>query len=210
MFRLLTLLVPVLLLAEGIEPRPTAAAYPVHSQAGKLGLGAEFMVHSFMAGGQTYVARDYLVVEVGAFPGEAITLNAGQFILRVNGKKQALLAQTPGMVVNSIQNPDWSQRPQMEATAGMGNTGVILGRPVPTSRFPDDPNGRTRPRPGQDPAKEVEPEKALEQMVPGVALPEGPRDKPIAGYLFFAYQGKVKTVELRYEGPAGSVVMKLR
>ena len=66
--------------AQGTEPKPKPEDYPVHGQArveGKtVGIGAEFMVHSFSRGEESYIASDFLVVEVALFPprGEGIIM----------------------------------------------------------------------------------------------------------------------------------------
>ena len=51
-------------------------------------IGAEYMVHSFSGDGQTFLAPDYLVVEVALFPpkGANVTAGCGQFTLRIDGK----------------------------------------------------------------------------------------------------------------------------
>jgi hypothetical protein len=51
------------------------------------------------------------------------------------------------------------------------------------------------------------------EQVEKAALPSGDVVPPISGALFFAYQGKpesIKSVELRYDGPAGKATLKLR
>ena len=62
--------------AQGTEPKPKAEDYDVHGQSKNVSLGAEFMVHSFSGQGQTFIAGDYLVVEVALYPpkGEPIQL----------------------------------------------------------------------------------------------------------------------------------------
>ena len=209
--------------AAGVEPRSDAAEYPVHAKVESLAIGAEYLVHSVSGQGQTYVAPDYLVVEVAVFPlkpGE-FTLSAGNFSLRINGKKIPLLPQTPGIVAASLKYPDWEDRPRVEAGAGIGDAGVILGRPQPVERFPGDTRpGRARlPAPPRAPTQEdpsglgnSRPVSA-EEVVVESALPEGEFRGPVAGCLYFAYKGKTKSIrslELLYSGPAGPAALRLR
>ena len=51
-----------------------------------------------------------------------------------------------------------------------------------------------------------------DEALPLVALPNGPATKPVAGYIFFHYRGKtksIKSLDLVYEGKQGSVTLKL-
>ena len=55
-------------------------------------------------------------------------------------------------------------------------------------------------------------QRAMEQKVQKVALPEGDRPLPQAGLVFFSYHGKEKgihSVELTYSGPAGKALLRL-
>ena len=142
--------------AGGTEPKKTAEEYDVHAQLKDVALGAEYMVHSYSGQGQMYIAADFLVVEVALYPSKDTTLtppkyrslkvDPGAFTLRVNGKKALLLPVSVGTVAATLQNSEWQNRPYLEAGGGMGNTGVILGRPNPTNVPGGQPQGRL-PRP---------------------------------------------------------------
>lgn len=210
------LLAPLLLQAQGTEPKAAPGDYPARATLDKLAIGAEYLVHSFFGHGQTFFTSDYLVVEVALFPArdETLTVSQGQFTLRINGKKQPILPQAPGFVAASLKYPDWVRRPTLEAAAGTGNAGVILGRPERVERFPGDPRPRqTRlPQPPRTPEAEKEPPVSADQVVSETALPEREARGPISGYLYFAYKGKTKSIrslELIYAGPAGTAVLKL-
>ena len=44
------------------------------------------------------------------------------------------------------------------------------------------------------------------------ALPEGETKQPIAGFLYFTHKGKtsgLKSIELVYQGPSGTAVLRL-
>lgn len=216
---LLASLVAVALHADGTVPKSSAAGYPAHAQLKSLSIGAEYQVHSFSGPGGTFIARDYLVVEVALYPptGAELAVAQSHFRLRLNGKTR--FPQAPQFVAASLKYPDWEYRPRMEAGAGAGNSGVILGRPVPAERFPGDPTSTRRlPNPPRAPdpndragIDKEEPVRA-DEVVIASALPEIPAAKPVSGYLYFAYKGKtrpIKSLELIYDGPAGTVTLPL-
>lgn len=219
MLRLLLLAGVVLSAAD----REKASDWPVHASAGKAEIGAEYMVHSVIHSGETVFVRDYLAIEVALFPakGQRLDISQGQFALRMNGKKTAMLAQTAGMVAASVKYEDWEQHKQLEATAGVGDASVILGRPRTSARFPGDPT-QTRdrlPQPPKAPAPEdrsgvgKQEKLSAEEIITRAALPEGETEKPARGYLYFAYKGntsKIKKLELSYAGSAGTVVLPLK
>ena len=219
---LVALLLASVLAAEGTDPKSRATDYPRHATAGRLEIGAEYMVHSFSGGGQTFIAKDYLVVEVALYApaGERIEISHGQFNLRVNGRKQLLQPQAPAFVAASLKYSDWEYQRSTEVYAGTGNTGVILGRPQPNERFPGDPTPRQGrlPRPPQAPPAEERsgidrpPPAKADEVVVEAALPEGDLKPPQSGYLYFAWKGKttaIRSVELIYTGPRGSASLKL-
>src|SRR5450755_1453759 len=99
------LCLPGLVLGQGTEPKRKPDDYDVHAQARGAVVGAEFMVHSFSRGEQSYVAQDYLVVEVALFPpkGETLAVQNGNFQLSINGRKQLLQPQPVTMVAADLQ-----------------------------------------------------------------------------------------------------------
>lgn len=215
---LLVLIAAAPALAEGTTPRKKAADYPVREKLETLEIGAEYLVHSFSGHNQTFVTSDYLVVEVALYPagGERPLVASGQFTLRINGKKSALLPQAPGMAAASLKYPDWENRPSLTAAAGP----VIIGRPAPVERFPGDPRpGQTRlpappraPEPENPSGMERESPVRAEELVVECALPEGIAKGPVSGYLYFPHKGKVSSIrslELIYTGTAGNTTLKL-
>src|ERR1700733_2450745 len=81
----------------GTTPKPRAEDYPRHAAAEGLSIGADYTIHSFSGGREMFIAQDYLVVEVALFPekGKTLAVNARQFTLRLNHKKDALAPQAP-------------------------------------------------------------------------------------------------------------------
>jgi hypothetical protein len=219
-------MIGLLLLCAGIlaaEDRPTAADWPVHVELEKAEFGAEYMVHSVTRDEDFFVVRNYLVVDIGIYPRkpERLEVSHQHFLLRVNGKKNPIFPQSPGMVAAGMKYDDWEYRPNLEASAGTGDKGVILGRERTTERFPGDPRPRQQrlPRPPRAPDStdqsgiDRKPKKTPDEVVVAAALEEGFTPKPIRGYLYYAYKGKpgsIKSVELIYKGPAGETVLKLK
>ncbi|MFN7932860.1 MAG: hypothetical protein U0R19_06005 [Bryobacteraceae bacterium] len=206
------------------EDRHKATDWPSHATLTKASIGAEYMVRSVMHPDGNVVVRDYLMVEVAVYPNarEEFVVSHQHFTLRINGKKAAIFPQTPGMVAASLKYDDWEMRPHVIAGGGAGNTGVVLGRPQQTERFPGDPAGRNRlPKPPTAPEpedrsgleKDKAPKAKPDEIVVSAALQEGPVSKPRRGYLYYAQKGKgesFKKVELIYSGPAGEAVISLK
>jgi hypothetical protein len=196
--------------------------YPVHADVGTVSIGAEYLVHSIPAHSQTFFAPDYLVVDVAVFPGrlEPVEIGTNTFTLRINGRREIIFRDTPGFVAASLTYPDWEQHRRTEVQAGVGDAGVTIGRPPVVGRFPGDPTPSQTRLPPAPKAPTPEDQQGIEQDSPQsadealaqVALPDGPATKPVAGYIFFHYRGKaksIKSVDLVYEGKQGSVTLKL-
>jgi hypothetical protein len=208
-----------LLFGQGTEPKPHAEDYEVHGQAGDIGIGAEFMVHSFSRGEQMYLTPEFLVVEVALFPPKGTTLSVenGNFLLRINGKKEILQPSAPSLVASSLQHPEWSQQSGVrpEVMAGAGNVGVMMGGPPRNNNpFPGSnaPGTQLPPRvdvPRDNPTGiEKVPVKA-DVLVIETALVEGEHHSAISGFLYFPFKGKInsiKSLELVYK----DTVLKLR
>lgn len=211
--------------AEGTNPKDKPEDYRAMAKVDGRTIAADYLTRTFFGDvegkGQGFWAQDYLIVEVAIYSdsNDRQTIHAGSFTLRLNGKKDALLPQAPNFVAASLRYPDWRMRPTMEATAGVGDSGVILGRPPATGRFPGDqrPAEQRLPRRPEAPqaASPVEsrPVQTADQAALDRALPEGEKVLPLSGYLYFPYTGKVKkikSVELLYQGSGGSATLKLK
>lgn len=185
-------------------------------------MGAEFLARSLLSPDGNAVLRDYIAVEVGILvpKGRRILLTSGQFLLRINGKKQPQMSQTPGMVAAAVKYEDWERRPVLTGSAGMGDAGVILGRPRQTERFPGDrrPTQDRLPAPPKAPGAEdrsgieKQPQLAPDEIIIRQALPEGEAAGFVRGMLYFPFKGKIASIQkldLIYEGPSGAAVLKL-
>jgi hypothetical protein len=203
--------------AQGIANRPKASDYPVSATTEAVSIGAEYLVHSFSGKRSTYVARDHLVIEIGIFPAKELMVSSGHFTLKVNGKKQLLFSQPPQFVAAALKWDDWENRRQLETGVGIGDSTIGVG-PRWDPRFPGDQRRRRLPSPPRAPdttpsADTVEPQEKAEEVVVTAALTEGKTAYPIAGYLYFPFKGKpksIKSLELIYSGPGGgSITLRL-
>jgi hypothetical protein len=215
------LLLTLPLYGQGTGPKSAAADYPAHAKTGLISIGAENMGRNIASPARSLVSDDYLVIDVALYSegNRPFTLSDGQFALRVNGKKTWLAPQSPAMVASSLKYPDWETRPQLIGGVESGNGEILVGRPASVGRFPGDPRiGQRVPqaprapdppdRSGVDKISPATPEEVVNRS----ALPEGEVHPPVSGYLFFYYKGKLKSIkslELRYEGPAGAVSLLL-
>jgi hypothetical protein len=186
-----------------VEVRKSAEEYPSHTSVSDMKVGVEYMVTAFSAEGQTFTVDDHLILEVGIFPREESKVDLRRFILRINGKRE-LFAQTPGMVAASVKYPDWTRKPTLQAAAGP----LIIGRPTTPGRFPGD---QRAPLPPRQPVENESPKEQIDysDLINKSALPEGVKSKPLAGLIYFPYDGKLKsirTVELLID----DTVLKLR
>jgi hypothetical protein len=189
---------------QGTDPKPKAEDYEGHAKAGAVEIGAEFMVRSYSRGNAMYIANDYVTVEVALYApkGESVEIGYLDFQLRINGKKETLLAQNPYMVAASVAHPDWqSERPGVEATAGVGNARVILGGPPHTPLPTGDPPGGAGPTiprvPKPDPPEgiDMQPVKTADEIAVEAALPDGKNRAPVSGFLYFIYTGRTKSIK---------------
>lgn len=199
---------------QGTTTREKPEAYPSQAVATPFKLAAEFFGHSMPSPQGVIFLQDYLVVEVAAYPPgfQPISIRASRFSLRLNGKKSVLVTQSPGMVAASVKYPDWTQRPRVVGTGGLGDGTITVGEPTNPGRFPGDPNrtGARLPAPvprvpdQTNSGVERQPEMQIEEVCERLSLPEDVMKGPRSGYLFFPYSGKLKSlhsIELLYEDP---------
>jgi hypothetical protein len=192
--------------AGGSVPKPNAEDYESHGRTVEMDVGGEFMIHSFSGEGQTYTAKDYLVVEVALYPAYGVTLHTDRiaFSLRVNGK--SLAAVPVSAVVYSLQHPDLHGGPRLEGGAGAGPVDVIFGRPQIGQPVPRAPRAPDPEPPG---GIQPEPRVTADELAVRTALPRGDFNHPVSGFVYFPYRGgtaSIKSVELL----CGDVRVRLR
>jgi hypothetical protein len=205
----------------GTTPKSKASGYPVHAQLEDAEIGAEYMVRTVLAENQSFLTDDYLVVEIAVFPlhRREFLVNTNHLSIRINGRDSEVLPQVPAMVAASLKYPDWTRKPQLIGSAGVGDGGIIIGRPRPVERFPGDRRAQDRlpapPRVPDQPARAAD--KAEEanpaETVVNAALPEGRIRLPVSGFVYFPYSGKLeklKSVELLVRIGSQPAVLRLR
>jgi hypothetical protein len=187
--------------SEGVPPRATPADYQAHAPAGTLTVAAEFLGHSVPTPQGTYNTEDYVAVEAALFgpPQARLKISFDDFSVRINEKKMPVPSQPFGAIFRSLKDPEWAPPDQEESksktslnTGGQGNKN-------------DSP-----PAPVHMP---LELQRAMEQHVQKVALPEGDRALPQAGLIFFPYRGKatgIRSIELTYASPTGKTTLTLQ
>jgi hypothetical protein len=214
MMRLALFLSAVTLIPAQDTPRTKAADYPVHVQLDAVTVAAEYLVHSLPTPQGTLIATDYLVVEVAFFgpPMSRLRMSPDNFVLRINGRRDPLPTQPPGMVSQSIKYPN--EHPGLTAVGSVssGDGTVTVGPRPPPSQFPGD--GKDRQPTGQPPVTIVEKENqdTIEARVQNASLPEAEKPLPRSGLIYFPFRGKIKNIhslELMYEGTMGKAVLKL-
>jgi hypothetical protein len=185
-----------------MHARATVNDYQAHARIGGFNIGAEFMRHVIPTPQGEFSSEDYVTVEAGFFgaPGQKMTISAGDFSLRINGKK-AVPALPFGKVFENLKDPSWEPPEAPKPKESSLSTGGGGG-----GSNPNDPP----PPPPHMPLPLVH---IMQVKVEKAALQEGERSLPEAGLLFFQYRGqseKIKTVELIYSGSAGKATITLQ
>jgi hypothetical protein len=203
------------------EPTRKPQEYPAHVRVGNIIIAAENLGPSVPTPSGGIYLKDYIAIEVAVFSPSALrstaTLSPYHFGLRINGSRSMLRPDSPGFVAAALKYSDWERYRGLEARAGVGDAGVVLGRPTPAGRFPGDrrPIEGRAPNPVprvESPTSKPKDETPIEELVQNAALIEGEPVLPVSGALYFQYKGKlkkIKTLELVYEGPSGEVSLKI-
>lgn len=184
-----------------VAPRTAASDYLSSAKAGPITIGAEFKGHNVPTPLVNFTSEDFVVVELALYgaAGEAAKIAATDFSLKVNGKVYP--SQQFGLVMRSLKDPEWeaSLPKQEESKGGIGAGGGGGGRQ------PGEP-------PPPPPKMPFELMRAMQLKVQRASLPEGERQLPVAGLLYFPYRGKsegIKSLELVYAGSAGKTSIPL-
>jgi hypothetical protein len=187
--------------AKGIPPRATPADYQTRIKAGAITLAAEFKGHSVPTPEAVLTSEDYVTVEVALFgaAGARATISTGDFALRINGtranaKKPPLATQPYAFVFKSLKDPAWEPVVKEE------------------SKSKTQINGSGNDAPPAAPKMPFPLVREMQQRVQRSVLPEGDRELPQAGLIFFYYPGKgtgIRSAELIYSSPAGKTTLDL-
>jgi hypothetical protein len=192
------LLLSAALAAQGTPPKADASKYDVQGAVGDLTVGADYLVHSIPAASGYVIADDYLIVEAAFFGPRLATVK---------------LALTDfGLRITSTSN-------KVGPTTIEARPPTFAGSFAAPRRAPGDPNNRPPlPRPPtrvptsiDNSGIEREAQLPLDQQVDRASLPAGEQKVPVSGALFFPFKGKttsIKSLELIYTGPAGTLTLK--
>lgn len=211
------LLLLALARAHDVPVKEAASKYYAHADLSEgVAVGADFLGRYLPVGGITVYSDEFVFIEVAIFgkSGKQVELKNDQFSLRINGT--ALAPQAPGVVTTFNNFPEMVSRPEVVLGDGAGQ--IEIGGPGKKSRFPgDDPAHTPTPLPQApaDPAGGQVQHKAPnpDELVRSAELPTGFHALPVAGYLFFHYEGKLKKIkhaELEYKGTLGRATLTLR
>jgi len=188
--------------SKGLPPRATPADYQAQTKAGTVTIAAEFAGHAVPTAQGPLTTEDFVVVEMGLFgaPDARMKISAGDFSLRINGKKAPLSSLPYGMILSSVKDPEWvpPEPPKSKSKGGVSTGGG------------GDQGDNAPPPPVKIP---IEVQRAMAQRVQKATLPEGDRPLPQAGLVYFQYRGAAKgihSVELIYDGTAGKATLKLQ
>ena len=188
--------------SKGLPPRATPADYQAQTKAGTLTIAAEFARHAVPTAQGPLSTEDFVVVEMGLFgaPDARMKISAGDFSLRINGKKAPLPSLPYGMILSSVKDPEWQppEPPKSKSKTGLNTGGG------------GDQGDNAPPPPVKIP---IEVQRAMAQRVQKATLPEGDRTLPQAGLIYFQYRGaakSIRSVELIYDGPAGKATLALQ
>lgn len=188
---------------QGLPARATPADYLAQAKVGEVTIGAEFTGHGIPNAQQPLNSEDYVAVEVGLFgaAGTRFTIGVAEFSLRINGKKMLVPSQPWGLVAKSVKDLEWVSPdavPGEPKSKGGVSSGGAAGGGAPPPVTPKVP---------------IDVLRGWQQAVRNAALAQGERALPQAGLLYFPYRGKVENIrslELIYEGPAGTATFTLQ
>jgi hypothetical protein len=199
-----------------IPVKEDAAKYLAHAELTQnASIAADFLGRYLPLSGATVYSDEYIFVEVAFFgpKGSRTELKPEQFTLTINGT--TLLPQPPGTVAPWNGALEMSPRPQI--ATGRKDGAIEIGGSGRAPQLPADTPQTTTPVPQVpvDPSNgQVKPKtQTPDEAVKAAELPTGTQTYPVAGYLFFAYEGKLKKIkhaELHYKGPLGDATLTLR
>jgi hypothetical protein len=184
---------------KGMPPRAAPTDYQMQAKVGAYTLAADFDGHAVPTLEAAYSSEDYIVVELAFFgdPEARLKLSIEDFSLKINDRKAPFTSQPFGYVARSLKDPEWQppeQEQEKKSKTSLNGSGGNDSGAAPPPKMP------------------LELRRAMELRVHKSVLPEGDRALPVAGLIFFQYRGKeqsIKSMELVYSGPAGTVSVPL-
>lgn len=187
-----------------LKPRPSVTDYPARAVLPPMEIGAKLLTPEEVRGAfVTGLDKDFLVIEVGLYPGATkLDVDRDDFLLRVAGKDILRPADYKALATavqnaNTASPSDVTIYPTVGVGYGTGPGGY--GRGTSTSVGVGVGIGGAG---GPRPASTDRDRKTMETELSDKSLPEGPAAQPVAGYLYFPLPKKHRGVlyELEYVG----------
>jgi len=205
---------------KGIKPRSSAESYPAVSNQPNLAVGAVQLSPTQVR--KTFVSslgKDYVVLEVGAFPKSEVQLSPQDFMLVVRGQKDEIRTADPDTIAGQLAKKESKGDKDVSVSPVVGvtyNTGGYPGDPYDPAyggRGWGTSAGVAIQRGGgsqRDPKTVAADRTTMATELREKQLPEGSTDKPVAGYLYFPVPDNSKApLDLVYRGPAGNFTIPL-
>ncbi len=200
----------------GIKPRSAPENYPAVTTQPNLTVGALQLSENQIR--KTFVAslgKEYVVLEVGAFPKTDVQLSSQDFLLVVRGQKNEIRAADPDTIAGRLAKEEAKRDKDVSVSPVVGvtyNTGSDPYGPYyggggwGTSAGVAVQRGGTQ----RDPKTIEADRKTIGAELKDKQLPDGSTAKPIAGYLYFlAPNNRKAAIDLEYRGPAGNFTIPL-
>ena len=202
----------------GTPPRQESNRYPFHVNDERLSLGAVLIpadkVRKLFV---TDLGQDYLVVEVGVYPGinQSAEVLSTAFTVRIAGTDSASRPANPKIIAAMAQRKAAGQRditvyPQVGIGYESGRTyDPVTGRERREGGVVTSAGVGVGIDPGQTASTEKDRE-VMELELTEKSLPEGNTRNPVAGYLYFPLPDKKKkAARYQLEYAAGNMKLSL-
>ncbi|MGA2695632.1 MAG: hypothetical protein ABSE92_06200 [Terriglobales bacterium] len=203
---------------KGTVPRTEVAAYPAHTQAVGVAIGAALLDSDQVK--RTFVSdvsRCCMVVEVALYPSKdskntPLNVSLNDFVLRRGNSDVAVRPDTADLVAAMLHKKSDSGRtvavtPSLGVGYQSGYYDPVTGPEAPGAVYRGGVNVAT-PRKSGSTDKD---RKVMESELGEKGLPEGVASSPVSGYLYFPISGKKPCTDcqLEYTADGGKVVLPL-
>jgi len=201
--------------AKGIKPRSNPGNYPNINEQPTFTLGAAQLSAAQVRG--TFVSslgKNYVVIEIGAFPKSPVQLSPQDFMLVVRGTKDVIRPAEPDVIAKNLGKKEGTSHDvAVSPVAGIGySSGGDPNDPYPQRGGWTTTSGvlLSGGHQKRDPKTLEADRKTIATELTEKQLPSGTITQAVAGYLYFpAPATKNAQLDLEYQGKTGSVVMPL-
>ena len=199
---------------KGIKPRAAVDEYPAVTQQPTFTLGAVHLSPDEVR--RTFasdLSKNYVVLEVGAFPKNELQLSPQDFMLVVHGQKSLIRPADPEIIATKLGKKESSGRDVSVApVAGVTySTGNSADPAYPNRGWTTTTGSMVNVGPPNRAPQTVDADrKTMAAQLKDKELPAGTAVKPVAGYLYFpASTKKDVQYDLEYRSGNTSVVIPL-